>query len=186
MSLDAQTCTNLLRLARNAIESELFGAPPASTDAGRAALPAAGAFVTLRKRGQLRGCIGTFDTSRGLIETIQTMAVSAAHDPRFAGCPIGAAEFVDIDIELSILSPLERIKNPLDFELGRHGILVRSGGHSGCFLPDVATERKWTREQFLDECCSQKAGMGKGGWRKPNCEVFVFTVEKIHERHELH
>lgn len=186
MSLDAQTRTSLLRIARSAIESELFGAPPASTDAGLAALPAAGAFVTLRKRGQLRGCIGTFDTSRGLIETIRTMAVSAAHDPRFAHCPIGAAEFADIDIELSILSPLERIQNPLDFELGRHGILVRSGVHSGCFLPDVATERKWTREQFLDECCSQKAGMGKGGWRKPNCEVFVFTVEKVHERHEAH
>lgn len=186
MSLDAQTQVKLLRLARNAIESELFGAPHASTDDDLAALPSAGAFVTLRKRGQLRGCIGTFDTSRGLIETIRTMAVSAAHDPRFAHCPIGAAEFAEIDIELSILSPLERIKHPLDFELGRHGILVRSGGHSGCFLPDVATERNWTREQFLDECCSQKAGMGKDGWRKPNCEVFVFTVEKIHDRREAH
>lgn len=183
MSIDAETRARLLRLPREAISAALFGmAADAEDDAHLASLPAAGAFVTLRKGGQLRGCIGTFDASRGLAETIRTMAVSAARDPRFLHCPISAEELKDIDIEISLLSPLTRIANPLDFEPGIHGILVRHGDFSGCFLPDVASERGWTREQFLTECCSQKAGLSPDAWRLPETEVFVFTVEKIGDR----
>lgn len=182
MSLDVETRAKLLRLARNAISSDLFGDGKIDADASLKQVPAAGAFVTLRKHGNLRGCIGTFDSSRGIVETIRTMAASAAHDPRFVHSPISADELRDIDIEISVLSPLERISDPLNFEIGRHGILVRSGIHSGCFLPDVATERHWTREQFLSECCSQKAGMSTDAWRKPGTEVSVFTVEKFGDR----
>lgn len=183
MSIDAETRARLLRLPRAAISAALFGdSDKGEDDPQLTSLPAAGAFVTLRKGGQLRGCIGTFDGNRGLAETIRTMAVSAARDPRFTHCPISAEELKDIDIEVSVLSPLKRIHDPLDFEIGRHGILVRSGIHSGCFLPDVATERGWTREQFLTECCAQKAGLGPDAWRLPETEVFIFTVEKFADR----
>lgn len=177
--LDAQTRTRLLNAARAAIERELFGAREPEPDQPWPPMEPSGAFVTLRKRGRLRGCIGTFVPQGDLVATVRSMAAAAANDPRFVGLPISAAEMKDISIEISVLSPLRRIDDPLDFELGRHGIYVKRGGHVGCFLPDVATEEGWDKETFLSECCGHKAGMKAQAWKQPGTEVHVFTVEKF-------
>jgi AmmeMemoRadiSam system protein A len=141
-----------------------------------------GVFVTLRKAGRLRGCIGTFAPRADLPETVVEMAVAATRDPRFTAMPISSAEAKDIRIELSILSPLRRIEDPLDFELGRHGIHLRHGIAAGCFLPDVGTEQGWDKETFLSELCRQKAGLRPDAWRDPAVEIQVFTVQKFAER----
>lgn len=169
----------LLQMAREAIASDLFGTPPSDRLTVSSDLPCSGVFVTLRRQGRLRGCIGTFESSSDLARTIRTMAVSAAHDPRFIEMPIGADEISRLEIEISVLSPLKKISDPLDFELGRHGIYIRRGYASGCFLPDVATEHGWSREVFLSECCSHKAGLEPTAWKDPTTEIFVFTAEKF-------
>lgn len=170
----------LLAIARAAIAADLFGANEDPPGVPFADVPTSGVFVTLRKFGRLRGCIGTFSPHGSLVETIRRMAPSAARDPRFLHQPISAAELKDLSIEISILSPLEPIAQPLELELGRHGIFIRRGALSGCFLPDVATERGWDAATFLSNCCEQKAGLAPNAWRMPGTDVFVFTVEKVH------
>ncbi len=177
--LDENSRLKLLRIARSAIVADLFGGPPVDMEETIGRLPPRGVFVTLRKFGALRGCIGTFTPEHGLAEAVRSMAAAAAHDPRFTNCPISAAELRDFHIEISVLSALERRSGPLDFELGRHGIYIRRGGRSGCFLPDVATERGWDRETFLSQCCQQKVGIDPLAWREPDTEVLVFSVEKF-------
>ncbi len=140
-----------------------------------------GVFVTLRKRGRLRGCIGTFTPRADLPETVVEMSASATRDPRFTAMPISPTEEKDIRIELSVLSPLRRIEDPLDFELGRHGIYLRHGIAAGCFLPEVGTESGWDKERFLSELCSQKAGLSPDAWRDRAVEIQVFTVQKFVE-----
>ncbi|HET6427365.1 MAG TPA: AmmeMemoRadiSam system protein A [Phycisphaerae bacterium] len=139
-----------------------------------------GCFVTLTNRGRLRGCIGTFDPARPLGEEIVEMAAAAATDPRFIYYnPITAGEVDALTVGVSVLSELEPIDDPLAIELGVHGIYVVAGGASGCFLPEVATETGWTKEQFLSECCAGKAGMGPDAWRDGTAKVYVFTSEKF-------
>ena len=91
-------------------------------------------------------------------------------------------ELVDVDIEISVLSPLERIENPLDIELGKHGIDIQRGYAHGCFLPQVATETGWSREEFLGHCCRDKAGLAYDAWKDPKTEVRVFTAEVFGEK----
>lgn len=169
----------LLRMARDAITANLRGDHAPTRPAEMGPISASGLFVTLRKHGRLRGCIGTFDAGPDFFESLCSIAVSAAHDPRFTHSPLSATELGDVDIEISLLSPLRRLDHPLDFELGTHGVYVRMGRRAGCFLPDVATERAWSREEFLSECCAQKAGLSPDAWRDPAAELFVFTVEKF-------
>jgi AmmeMemoRadiSam system protein A len=176
--LDEHTSKRLLQIARSAISAEVAGATSAPSEADPD-LPGRGVFITLRKFGDLRGCIGTFTPQGNLSDTVRAMAASAAHDPRFVQMPIREAELGDITIEVSVLSPLQPIANPLELEAGVHGIYVRRGVQSGCFLPDVATERAWDAETFLSICCEQKAGLEPDAWRTPGTEVFVFTVEKF-------
>jgi AmmeMemoRadiSam system protein A len=184
-SLDPQTRSRLLKVARTAIESTLFGnsstfgGPTTEDQAPWPLMERRGAFVTLRKRGQLRGCMGTFTPRDDLPATIRAMATAAAHDPRFVEFPIIAAEMKDIQIEISVLSPLKRIADPLDFEIGTHGIYIERSSAAGCFLPEVATEQGWDKETFLTECCRGKAGMSPDAWKHPDTEVSIFTVERI-------
>ena len=108
------------------------------------------------------------------------MAVSAVlDDTRFAHNRIRLSELEDLMIEISLLSPLKRIENPLDFELGKHGIYLRKGRRNGCFLPQVATETGWPKEEFLSQCCHVKAGLSPEAWRDKDTEVYVFTVEIV-------
>ena len=132
-----------------------------------------GAFVSLHKNGRLRGCIGHFGEDTPLHEIVAEMARAAAfEDPRFM--PVTADELADIDIEISVLTPMRRIKSLDDFELRRHGIYIRKGYRSGTFLPQVADEVNWTKEEFVGHCSQDKAGLGWDGWR--DAELYVYEA----------
>lgn len=139
-----------------------------------------GVFVTLKKDGQLRGCIGNFEPEANLAENIKAMALSAAFDdPRFS--PMQNYEWGKIKIEISVLSPMEKINNPEIIEVGKHGVYVRQGIHSGVFLSQVATEAGWNREEFLDNLCENKAGILKDAWRDGSAELYIFTAQVFEE-----
>lgn len=142
-----------------------------------------GVFVTLHKRGRLRGCIGNIVGQKPLYLGARDMAVAAAvQDPRFS--PLSAKELADIDIEISVLSPLREIGNPDEIVLGRHGVLVKDGLRSGVYLPQVATETGWDKERFMNSLCADKAGMAADAWKTGRCKIFVFTAEVFGEREE--
>ena len=129
-----------------------------------------GAFVSLHKHGRLRGCIGHFGEDYPLHEIVAEMARAAAfEDPRFM--PVTKDELDDIDIEISVLTPMRRIKSLDEFELHRHGIYIKKGRRSGTFLPQVADEVNWTKEEFVGHCSQDKAGLGWDGWR--DAELYV-------------
>ena len=121
-----------------------------------------------------------------MLVTLQQVADSASHDPRFRGRPITPADLADIEIEISILSKPEETDDPLSLELGRHGILIENPAGRGCFLPQVATEFGWSKEQFLARCCSEKAGLPAEAWKQPETRVMLFTVELISDRSSPH
>ncbi|MBN2656192.1 MAG: AmmeMemoRadiSam system protein A [Spirochaetales bacterium] len=138
-----------------------------------------GAFVTLRKRGNLRGCIGNIVSERPLSETIRNMALSAAfHDPRFL--PLESEEFQDLSIEISLLSPLKKVNNTDEIKTGRDGLLVRNGSRSGLLLPQVATEQNWNRETFIDQTF-HKAGLAPDLRNDADTEIYSFTAEVFSE-----
>ena len=132
-----------------------------------------GAFVSLHKHGQLRGCIGHFGEDVPLHEIVAEMARAAAfEDPRFS--PVRREELDDIDIEISVLTPMRRIQSLDEFELHRHGIYIRKGYRSGTFLPQVADEVNWTKEEFVGHCSRDKAGLGWDGWK--DAELYVYEA----------
>jgi AmmeMemoRadiSam system protein A len=171
----------LLQLARDAVAAAVSGRTPAKVTCSQPALnEKCGAFVTLKTHGQLRGCIGQFVAETPLWQTVQHMAVAAAvDDPRFYDHRLRPEDVPTLEIEISVLSPLERTNDPLSLELGRHGIYLRRGGRSGCFLPQVATETGWSKEEFLSHCAAGKAGLEANAWRDPRTEVYLFTAEII-------
>ena len=132
-----------------------------------------GAFVSLHKYGRLRGCIGHFGEDYPLHEIVAEMARAAAfEDPRFT--PVTREELDDIAIEISVLTPMRRIQSIDEFELHRHGIYIRKGFRSGTFLPQVADEVNWTKEEFIGHCSQDKAGLGWDGWR--DAELYVYKA----------
>ena len=132
-----------------------------------------GAFVSLHKQGHLRGCIGHFGEDVPLHEIVAEMAHAAAfEDPRFM--PVGRDELDDIDIEISVLTPMRRIQSLDEFQLHRHGIYIRKGYRSGTYLPQVADEVDWTKEEFVAHCSHDKAGLGWNGWR--DAELYVYEA----------
>ncbi len=133
-----------------------------------------GAFVTLKKHGRLRGCIGHIVNDKPLRETIAEMAQAAAfNDPRFP--PLTTDELADLDVEISILSPLEPCAAD-DVVPGRHGLLIRRGMHSGLLLPQVAREYGWNQKTFLAQTCL-KAGLPSTAWQQPDTDIFCFEAE---------
>jgi uncharacterized protein (TIGR00296 family) len=102
---------------------------------------------------------------------------SASSDPRFLGNPITAGELDNLEVEISVLSALQRSEDPLSLRLGVDGVYIKKGYASGCFLPQVATETGWSVEEFLAFCCSHKAGLPPDAWKDPRTEVFLFTAE---------
>ena len=140
-----------------------------------------GAFVTLHERGRLRGCIGNIVGRGPFYLTVRDMAVEAATgDPRFP--PVTAAEMEDIHIEISALSPLEKIDDPEKIIMGEHGVLVKNGFTSGVYLPQVATEAGWNREEFMNSLCGQKAGMAYDAWKKGKCDIYIFSAKVFAEK----
>ena len=132
-----------------------------------------GAFVSLHKHGHLRGCIGHFGEDIPLYEIVAEMARAAAfEDPRFM--PVSREELDAIDIEISVLTPMRRIQSLDEFELHRHGIYIRKGYRSGTFLPQVADEVNWTKEEFVGHCSQDKAGLGWNGWK--DAELYVYEA----------
>ena len=132
-----------------------------------------GAFVSLHKLGRLRGCIGHFGEDVPLHEIVAEMARAAAfEDPRFM--PVTRDELDDIDIEISVLTPMRRIQNLDEFQLHKHGIYIKKGYRSGTFLPQVADEVNWTKEEFVGHCAQDKAGIGWDGWK--DAELYVYEA----------
>jgi AmmeMemoRadiSam system protein A len=137
-----------------------------------------GCFVTLKNGENLRGCIGNFTGDRPLVEMVIEMAKSSATgDPRFFDDPITADELPNLDIEISVLSPLKKTTDPLSLRLGIDGIYIKRGPYAGCFLPQVATETGWTKEEFLGYCCEHKAGLSWDAWKDPKTDILLFTAE---------
>lgn len=173
---------NLLALARQTIQSRLAGKPLPSPHDVRVEVPDyGGVFVTMKNRGQLRGCIGSFRPSGTLPEAVQQSALAALDDPRFRHVPVTLQEMPQIHIEISVLSQMQKTDDPGSLEIGVHGIFIRKGFQSGCFLPQVATELGWDAETFLSKCCEGKAGMSAGAWKNPDTEVFLFSAEVFGE-----
>jgi AmmeMemoRadiSam system protein A len=138
-----------------------------------------GAFVTLKKKNELRGCIGRIIAEQPLIEVIRDMAIEAAFaDPRFD--PLSKDEVNDIELEISVLSPLRKISNADEIEVGTHGLLIKKGFYSGLLLPQVATQYHWTRDEFLQHTC-RKAGLGPDDWKK-GAQLYVFSAQIFSEK----
>ena len=172
----------LLRIAREAIEA---------THAGRRAevdlatvdpelSRPSGAFVSLHTRdGNLRGCIGSIQAVAPLCQAVSSSAVNAAfRDPRFY--PVTPEELRELQIEISVMSPIEPVAEIDTIEVGRDGLIVSRGGRAGLLLPQVASERGWDRETFLTQTCV-KAGLPPDSWRSPGCRIEKFSAEVFGE-----
>lgn len=134
----------------------------------------AGAFVSIYINKKLRGCIGGFAREGNpLLELVQQMAVSAASDRRFD--PVKKEELENMNLEISVLSPLKKIDSIDEIELGKHGIYIKKGMFSGTFLPQVATKTGWNLAEFLGKCSRDKAGIGWDGWK--TADIFVYEAE---------
>ena len=174
----------LVDIARNSVRSAITGDPEAHINGEDEGFDnACGCFVTLKNGEHLRGCLGQFTSDEPLHELVRHMAASsAARDMRFAADPIGADELDELDIEISVLSPLEKTDDPLSLRIGIDGVCIVKAGRTGCFLPQVATETGWTTEEFLSNCCEHKACLEPDAWKDPDTEVYLFTAEVFGER----
>ncbi|MFQ5463355.1 MAG: AmmeMemoRadiSam system protein A [Phycisphaerae bacterium] len=135
-----------------------------------------GAFVTFWLDKTLRGCVGRFARITDVVEAVGQITVASLQDPRFADRPITSAELDTLSIEISLLSAPVIARNPRQLKIGTHGIIVRSGQRSGCFLPKVAVERGWSPEEFLANCCTMKAGLPADAWQRDTATVYMFTA----------
>ncbi|MCF8338240.1 MAG: AmmeMemoRadiSam system protein B [Bacteroidales bacterium] len=175
-SLSGKEKKNLAEIARNTLESYLAGKgmPEIPKNLITSNLQTeCGAFVTLNKDGQLRGCIGSFEVDKPLYKVVQEMAVAAAvDDARFP--TVAEEELKDIDIEISVLTPMKKIHSIDEFELGKHGIYIKKNNRSGTFLPQVADKADWTKEEFLGHCARDKAHIGWDGWK--DAELYVYEA----------
>jgi hypothetical protein len=139
-----------------------------------------GAFVTLHKNGNLRGCIGRFQPDQPLYKVVRDMTISAStKDYRFK--PVTPAELEEIELEISVLTPLVRIQDPSEIMLGLHGIYIKKGPNSGTFLPQVATQTGWTLEEFLGHCARDKAQIGWNGWNDAEIYTYEALIFSEHE-----
>ncbi|WP_305046223.1 AmmeMemoRadiSam system protein A [Geoalkalibacter sp.] len=138
-----------------------------------------GCFVTIKKNGQLRGCIGNFQSERPLFKEVAEMAVaSATKDPRFY--PMKEEDLTDFSLEISVLSPLKKIDAIEEIEIGKHGIYLEKGYYRGVLLPQVATEHGWDRLTFLKQTCI-KAGLPTNAWQDDDAEIYIFSAQVFSE-----
>lgn len=133
-----------------------------------------GAFVTLKRHGKLRGCIGRLISEEPLYLTVGEMAEAAAfHDGRFP--PVTMDDLVNLEVEVSVMGPIMRCEDPSRIVVGQHGLIIRKGEHQGLLLPQVPVEWEWDRETFLAQTCI-KAGLPPGAWHDPDTEIFWFQA----------
>jgi AmmeMemoRadiSam system protein A len=182
--LTAEQRRKLLEIARKSIEDHIEGGDEPNGSSAAFDDPELeelrGAFVTLTRDGNLRGCIGYSEPLYPLHEAVARCAVAAAtQDYRFS--PVTLAELPDLDITVSALTPLEKLERLEDLEPGRQGLLITGEGHRGLLLPQVAAERGWDRDRFLRETC-RKAGLPEDAWKRDTVEIFVFEAEVFAEK----
>ncbi|MDI6758169.1 MAG: AmmeMemoRadiSam system protein B [Candidatus Omnitrophota bacterium] len=180
--LNKEQRKRLLEIARNSIETYLkTGRKLEVVEQDPVLLKEMGAFVTLHEHGQLRGCIGNLIGREPLYQTVRDMAVEAAtQDSRFK--PVTLLELKALEIEISALSVMERVDSADKIEMGKHGVLIKKGSKSGVFLPQVAQETGWTKEEFLSNLCSHKAGLLPDAWKDKTTEIYIFQAEVFSEK----
>ena len=175
-SLTAPEKAELLALARKSAEyavnqNQAYEPPANPSETLNREL---GAFVTLRKAGDLRGCIGYTSAIKPLYLTVRdTATLAALRDPRFQ--PVSVSELPHIDYEISVLSPLRRVLNVEQIKVGEHGLLMKNGNYEGLLLPQVPVEQRWDRQTFLEQTCG-KAGMHRDCWKEEDTDIFLFTA----------
>jgi len=172
----------LVNIARTTIEEYVRkGRSFAVTENDPRLLKEDGAFVTLMKKGRLRGCMGHLIGEGPLYLTVRDMAIaSASQDPRFS--PVLENELSSLEVEVSVLSKPWRVKDPTEIIPGKHGAIVRQGHKSGVFLPQVWESSGWTREEFLSRLCVDKAGLPADAWQDPKTIIQIFTAESFFEQ----
>jgi len=138
-----------------------------------------GCFVSIKQNGQLRGCIGNFQSQLPLFKEVAEMAVSSASkDPRFY--PMQEEDLKNFQLEISVLSPLHKIDSTEEIQVGTHGIYLEKSFHRGVLLPQVATEHHWDRETFLKQTCI-KAGLPTNAWQGEDTEIYIFSAQIFRE-----
>jgi AmmeMemoRadiSam system protein A len=176
MNLKSADKKLLLQVARDSISAQLKGKAGTPVKATAPVLEEfRGAFVSLHRRGQLRGCIGYIDAVKPLLQTVLEMAPAAAfQDPRFR--PLQADELADLEIEISVLTPMRLVKSTDEIEVGQHGLYIVKGLNRGLLLPQVATQYHWDRQTFLEQTCN-KAGLPSNAWKDSDTQIFIFRAE---------
>ena len=169
----------LLQIARSALTLGVANKPPLQEFPPDEILQQpAGAFVTMHRRGRLRGCVGQLPGRDALVAVVAHCARAAAlDDSRFE--PVGLGELSEIDIEISVLSALEDVTLEA-IETGKHGLVVSQGRQRGVLLPQVASQFNWGAQRFLEETCV-KAGLERDAWKDPATRVQAFTAEVFSE-----
>jgi AmmeMemoRadiSam system protein A len=169
----------LMDAARMAIRLTLSGnsSPSMNTQDPILTQPA-GCFVSLHRQDThaLRGCVGRLDARSPLLQAVHETAAEVIDDPRFVDNPVRLMELPDLNIEISVVSPLLQVDDPQDFDLLNHGIYLKFGDRAGCFLPQVARETGWSRQQLLDRLCTEKLGLPAMVWKHPQAVLFRFTA----------
>ena len=175
MALSEKDKEQLRKIAKCAIESILFGQTGEAPNPSDNLKEKGGAFVTITKKGNLRGCIGYIREVLPIHQTVKEAAVQAAfHDPRFR--PLSKDEWTDVEIEISVLTPMKKIKDVEEIEVGKHGLYIEKGYDSGLLLPQVATEYNWDRMTFLEQTC-HKAGLPRDAWKGKGMNIYIFSAD---------
>ena len=179
--LDEEAKKEALEIARQTLQKYLTERKiPEITPENKALFNPLGCFVTLRKNGQLRGCIGEFEPKDPLYKVIQRTAIEATtNDPRFL--PVTAKELPEIKIEISVMTPKKKIDNWQEIELGKHGVVIQKGFRAGTFLPQVASETGWNLEEFLSHLCAEKAGLPSDCYKDSSTNLYIFEAQIFKE-----
>ncbi|MEW6352336.1 MAG: AmmeMemoRadiSam system protein A [Thermodesulfobacteriota bacterium] len=166
----------LLRIARTVVEKAAHREPvPEFVPKTERLKEPRGAFICVKKNGMLRGCIGCLEQDTPVYKTVAEMAEAAAfRDPRFR--PLEPDELACLELEISVLTPLEQIQDVTRIEVGLHGLMIVKGSRSGLLLPQVAAERNWDTRTFLEETC-RKAGLPRDAWTDKESAIYVFSAD---------
>lgn len=180
MELSQKSRATLLELARISLRQRLTPSdtPPPDLEMSPELMQPAGCFVSLHEIGthKLRGCVGRIDAVKPLWETVYLTAGETLGDPRFTNQRVTAEELSKLTLEISVLSPPREAANVLDFDLLEDGIYLTMGNRAGFFLPQVARETGWSKEQLLDRLCAEKLGLHPQVWQRPGVKLYTFKV----------
>lgn len=175
----------LLKIARETLENYIRKGKVPDVDENKLTetlKQKVGAFITLNKQGKLRGCIGRFEADKPLYKIVQDMTIaSSTQDARFP--QVKEDEVEDIEIEISVLTPMEKVSSPDEIKLGEHGVYIKKGPFAGTFLPQVAHSTGWSKEKFLGHLCKDKAGLSWDAWKEKDTELYTYRAIVFEEEH---